>query len=121
MDIRIVKASADQPIPLNLAESRFLVESELTLNLSGGRLGYEVVAVAPYEKVCPPSETVGASTAPGASFLALSGDRIVGRIVLCRNWNEFACVKNQLDLHRCSAGRRVAPHPNPLPQAGEGA
>ena len=94
MDIRIVKASADQANALNLAESRFLVESELILSLSGGRLGYEAVAVAPYEKVYPPSEPVGASTAPGARFLALSGSRLVGRIVLSRHWNEFAYVNH---------------------------
>ncbi len=94
MDIRIVRASADQPIALNLAESRFLVESKLILSLSGGRLVYEVVAVAPYEKVYPPSEPVGESTTPGASFLALSGNRIVGRIALSRHWNGFGYVNH---------------------------
>ena len=94
IEVRIVKAGADQAIALHRAESRFLVESRLILNLSGGRLGYEVVAVAPYEKVYPPSEPVSESTAPGVSFLAHSGSRIVGRIVLSRNWNEFAYVNH---------------------------
>ena len=92
--VRIIKAGADQAIALDRTESRFLVESELILNLSGGRLGYEVVAVAPYEKVYPPSEAVGDSTTPGVSFLAHRGSRIVGRIELSRHWNEFACVNH---------------------------
>ena len=92
--IRINMAGADQAIALNRAESRFLVESELILNLSGGRLGYEVVAVAPYEKVYSPSEPEGESTTPSVSFLAHSGSRVVGRIALNRHWNQFAYVNH---------------------------
>ena len=92
--LRIIKAGADQAIASNRAEHRFLVESELILNRSGGRLGYEVVAVAPYEKVCPPSEPAGGSHTPSVSFLAHSGRRVVGRIVLSRHWNEFAYVNH---------------------------
>ena len=92
--IRILKAGADQAISLNHAESRFLVESELILNLNGGRLGYEVVAVTPYEKVYLPSEPEGESTTPGVSFFAYSGSEIVGRIEICRNWNDFAYVNH---------------------------
>ena len=80
----IIKAGADQAIALNRAESRFLVESELILNLSGGRLGYEVVAVAPYEKVYSPSEPDRDSTTPGVSFFAYRGSEVVGQIALCR-------------------------------------
>ena len=87
--LRIIKAGADQANALNRPESRFLVESELILNLSGGRLGYEVVAVAPYEKVYPPSGPEDDSTTPRVSFLAHSGSQVVGRIELCRHWNEF--------------------------------
>ena len=92
--LHIIKAGANQAIRLNRTESRFLVESELILNLSGGRLGYEVVAVAPYEKVYPPTEPVGESTKPGVSFVAQSESRVVGRIEICRNWNDFAYVNH---------------------------
>ena len=47
MQVRIVRAGADQAIDLNRAESRFLVGFELILNLSGARPGDEVVAVVP--------------------------------------------------------------------------
>ena len=91
---RIIEAGASQAISLNRAESRFLVESELILNLNGGRLGYEVVAVTPYEKVYPPSEPEGESPTPGVSFFAYSGSEVVGRIDLCRHWNDFAYVNH---------------------------
>ena len=88
------KASAHQAIASNGAESRFLVESELILKLSGGCRGYEVVAVAPYEKIYPPGEPVGGNTTPGVRFLVHSGSRIAGQIVICRNWNGFAYIKH---------------------------
>ena len=110
MEICIVEAGADQAIALNLAESRFLVESELILNLSGGRLGYELVAVAPCEKVYPPSEPEADTTAPGVSFLAHSGGRVVGRIALTRHWNEFAYVNHLVvepTFRRSGVGRAL--------------
>ena len=110
MQVRIVKAGADQAIALNLAESRFLVESELIPNLSGGGLGYEVVAVAPYEKVYPPSDPVGESTTPGVSFLAHSGNRIVGGVALSRHWNGFAYVNHLVvepTFRRSGVGRAL--------------
>ena len=90
----IIKAGADQAMVLNRAESRLPVESELVLNLSGGKLEYEVVAVAPYEKVYPRSEPECESTTPGVSFFAYSGSEVVGQIALCRNWNDFAYVNH---------------------------
>ena len=43
MEVRIVKAGADQAIDLNRAESRILVGFELILNLSGARPGDEAL------------------------------------------------------------------------------
>ena len=52
------------------------------------------MAVAPYEKVYPPSGPEDDSTTPRVSFLAHSGSQVVGRIELCRHWNEFGYVNH---------------------------
>lgn len=94
--IRIVKASVVRAHEPDRRESHLLVESELILNLRGGTLGYEVVAVEPYKKTYPQRESEDESKGAGVSFLAHSGSQIVGRIDLSRSWNDFAYVNHIL-------------------------
>ena len=117
---RIIKASADQAIESNLAESRFLVESELIPNFRSGELGYEVVAVAPYEKVYPPSGPIDETTAPGVSFHARRESPVVGRIALSQNWNEFAYVNHlavEPSFRRSGIGCALVQQPTEWSQA----
>ena len=78
-----------------------MVKNELKLHLVEGRLSYEVVAVAQYEKTYPHEREVDVG---GESFVAYIDNKPAGEIRVSQSWNGYAYVE---DLVVSQAFRRV--------------
>lgn len=103
MDIRIRELTAgDKPGTMEV-DGSFIVDSELALTMENGRIGYTVVEVPRYTKRYPdePDEAGEGDAYAGyignpdkVVYLACAEDRIVGRIMLMKNWNAYAYIED---------------------------
>ncbi|MFS0838857.1 GNAT family N-acetyltransferase [Paenibacillus sp. 1P03SA] len=103
MDIRICALTADDKLGTMEVDGSFIVDSELALTMENGRIGYTVAEVPRYTKRYPgePDETGedgGYASYIGnpdkVMYLAWAEDRIVGQIMLMKNWNAYAYVED---------------------------
>lgn len=88
---RIVELPSGRVIEWSARDRAFIVEYELRLHLANGALGYDAVAVAPFEKIYPPWQS---SSTGGASFVVKVGTSIAAEINLSPGWNGFAHIEN---------------------------
>ncbi|OZB92805.1 GNAT family N-acetyltransferase [Paenibacillus sp. XY044] len=102
MDIQIREMTdRDRPEHIQI-DGSFTVDSELVLSATDQRIGYTIKPVPSYSKSYPDeadqgddgrlSEYIGSPDR--AVYLAMAGDRVVGRIMLARNWNRYAFIED---------------------------
>ena len=87
MTIQIWEVSGPERDALPALERRFRVERRLRLTMRDGALAYEAAAVEPYKKLYPEPSLSGCTT-----FVAKTGQQVVGRIDLSRHWTGFASI-----------------------------
>jgi len=88
---RIVELPAGQVAEWSVRDRTFTVDRELRLHLVDGVLGYEVVAVAPYEKTYPSWQRLSNDS---VSFAAYVNARVAGELDLSTGWNGYAHIEN---------------------------
>lgn len=118
MDIVIRElTSGDSDDWLHLDDS-FIVDSTLVLSLTAGRIGYEITEVPAYTKRYSdePSKEEDADYSAYIGnpdqivYLAFAGDCVAGKIVLRKNWNQYAYIEDiQVDraYRRHGIGRKL--------------
>ncbi|WNF05445.1 GNAT family N-acetyltransferase [Brevibacillus borstelensis] len=95
-------------------DGSFLVDSELVLSVTDGRIGYTVREVPAYQKSYLEEEDVDYSEYIGNPdqiiYVALADDKVAGLIVLKRNWNHFAYIEDikvDKSCRRFGIGRKL--------------
>ncbi|MFM9281170.1 GNAT family N-acetyltransferase [Paenibacillus jiagnxiensis] len=107
MDILIRElAAGDEDRGININDS-FIVNSALVLSMTGQQIEYTVKEIPAYEKSYDNdqfaeetdySEYIG--NPDQICYLALAENRVVGQILLQRNWNKYAYVADiKVDTH----------------------
>jgi streptothricin acetyltransferase len=89
--IRIAQNPDDRTFEWSALDRTLVVESELKLHLTNGRLSYEVATIARYEKTYTHGREVDAGT---ESFVAYVQNTPAGEIRLSQNWNGYAYVED---------------------------
>lgn len=115
MDIQIREMTdRDHPEHIQI-DGSFTVDSELVLSVTDQGIGYTVKPVVPsYQKSYPDEADQGDSgnlseyigRPDRAVYLALAGDRAVGRIMLAKNWNRYAYIED-LRVDRNARGHGI--------------
>ncbi|GAA3400398.1 GNAT family N-acetyltransferase [Paenibacillus hodogayensis] len=122
MDIQIRACSAVDWDAAARIDDRFIVDSVLVLTLEEGRIGYTVRQTDRREKSYPHEPfsgdadvadeegSGGLADADRTAYVAWAGERPVGRIMLKRSWNGYACVEDiavDRKYRRYGIGRRL--------------
>ncbi|MEK8127659.1 GNAT family N-acetyltransferase [Paenibacillus filicis] len=122
MNIHIRQMTAQDQDQLIDIEEAFIVDSALVLSLKDHRLAYTVQERPHYVKRYAEDSPDAANTEHSAEaagdldsadrvlYVAFSGGRAVGKLVLRRNWNRYAYIEDiQVDQHvrRQGIGRRL--------------
>ncbi|KAF9131395.1 hypothetical protein BGX30_013121 [Mortierella sp. GBA39] len=115
MDIQIREMTdRDHPEHIQI-DGSFTVDSELVLSVTDQGIGYTVKPIVPsYQKSYPDEADQGDSgnlseyigRPDRAVYLALAGDRAVGRIMLAKNWNRYAYIED-LRVDRNARGHGI--------------
>jgi streptothricin acetyltransferase len=90
----ILRIAPGQAQEWSQSESSFMVESELRLCLSDGRLTYDVVAVVPYEKTYGQEGGKYFRAADTDVFIAYFENQPAGELRLSKSWNGYAYIDN---------------------------
>jgi len=98
---------------LHTIDEEFVIDARLELKYENHQLTYEPVPVAPRTKRYPPDDynyTAYINNPDKTAFLAYSGNRVAGQLILHRHWNAFAWVEGigvDKDFRRQGVGRML--------------
>lgn len=104
MTIRIEQLNQNTKTDLDKIDSnKFLVDSKLIVTFKNGNFSYEITPIESFEKIFE-KEQLDLSTFDGeekAILLAYNANQIAGRIILKKNWNNYAYIDIEVDqTHR---------------------
>src|SRR5512143_1774736 len=116
MEFTIFQMDKSRASEAGKCDDPFTVDSRLALWAEDGKIEYEIVPVAPYEKRYPSAQSDFSSYVNNENktiFLAYAGDELAGQVRILRYWNAYAYVDDiavKAHFRRQGVGRSLMMH-----------